>query len=72
MGLQNKILKGVMDQQKKAMNTNVQAMEKNLFEIREAQNELAKGLISCYILLEKVAKHLELDIPEPLVKMEME
>ena len=54
------------------MDTNVQAMEQNLKEIREAQNELSKGIISCYILLEKVAKHLELAIPEPLVKMEME
>jgi len=72
MTLQNKILKGVMENQKKAMDSNVQAMEKNLTEIREAQNELAKGLISCYILLEKVSKHLGLAIPEPLVKMEME
>jgi len=72
MGLQNKILTRVMESQKKAMNTNVQAMEKNLAEIRECQNELSKGIISCYVLLKLIGNKLELALPEPLVKMEME
>ena len=61
-----------MESQKKAMNTNVQAMEKNLAEIRESQNELLQAISEVYILLKKVGEKLKIAIPKPAIKMEVE
>lgn len=50
----------------------LESLNKRYQDIIDNQDQQTKALVSVYLLLKLIAVKLEIEVPEPLVKMELE
>ena len=51
---------------------NAEALRQDLQDIRINQREIVEGVISLYKAVEAIAKHNQIELPVPSIKMEIE